>query len=444
MHETVPERIGKYPVIRALGSGATSRVYLAEDPFTNQKVAIKIIKWELTADPEMRRRTERAFLNEAALAGKLVHPHIVGIYDAVTDPEQSYIVMEYVSGGTLEQYCNFDQLLPVESVVTLVFKASLALYYAQQQGVIHCDIKPGNLLLTGDGELKISDFGAAHYLAAEHTYLSGVGSPTYMSPEQVEDKRLNHQTDIYSLGVVLYHLLTGKRPFQGSTRESLLYQIVHLEPLPPSLHRPEISPELDAIVLRALAKSREERYTQWRDFARDLEQLFEHLSVPDQDLTDTEKFSNLRLLPFFSGFGDVEIWETLRISHWHRMPAGTTVVREGDRDEGFFILAAGEAFASRAGVALDTLMRGHCFGKILYFEEGSAPRTTTILTTTPVVLMEIKASALARASPACQVQYYQSFLRILMKRIERFEQRLVGQTSAAPGADTTLDVHASG
>ena len=162
-------------------------------------------------------------------------------------------------------------------MVELVFKAGLALAYAQQQGVIHCDIKPGNLLLAGETDLKISDFGAAHYTAAEHTYLMGIGSPAYMSPEQVQDKRLNHQTDIYSLGVVLYQLLTGKLPFHASTRESLLYQIINIDPPPPSLHRPGFLPGLDRVVLRALAKSREERYAEWREFARDLEQLFEHL-----------------------------------------------------------------------------------------------------------------------------------------------------------------------
>jgi serine/threonine protein kinase len=417
MSDTLPDRIGKYPVIRALGSGGTSRVYLAEDPFGGRQVAIKVIQRESDDDSEVRRRVHRAYLTEAALAGKLNHPHIVAIYDAVNEADQSYIVMEYVSGGTLEQYCNFDALLPIERVVTLVFKASLALAYAQQQGVIHCDIKPGNLLLGEDSSLKISDFGAAHYMAAEHTFLSGVGSPTYMSPEQVEEKRLNHQTDIYSLGVVLYHLLTGKRPFQGTTRESLLYQIVHLDPQPPSLHRPEIPAALDAIVMRALAKSREERYAEWRDFANELAQLFRHLRVPDQDLSDTEKFSTLRQLPFFRGFGDIEIWETLRISQWHRIPAGATVIREGDAGDGFFILTEGELFVSRAGVALDKLMPGH-------FEAGSMPRTTTILSTTSVVLMEIKSGALARASAACQVQYYQSFLRILTNRIERFEQRV--------------------
>lgn len=431
MSTTLPEKIGKYPVIRELGSGATSRVYLGTDPFSGRAVAIKVVQGESSDDSEFRRRVHRAYLTEAALAGKLTHPHVVTIYDAVNDPDQSYIVMEYVPGGTLEQYCDFDTLLPVERLVTLVFKASLALAYAQQQGIIHCDIKPGNLLLAENDEIKISDFGAAHYLSAEHTYLSGVGSPTYMSPEQVQDKRLNHQTDIYSLGVVLYHLLTGKRPFQGTNRESLMYQIVHHEPVPPSVHRPAISPALDAIVLRALAKSREERYTEWRDFANDLAQLFRHLQVPDQDLSDAEKFSTLRQMAFFATFGDVEIWETLRISQWHRVASGATVVREGEADDGFFILAAGELFVSRSGVALDTLGRGHCFGKILYFEKARTRRTTTIRAMENAVLMEIKAAALARSSSACQVQYYRSFMRILMNRIEQFEQRAVG--SAANG-----------
>lgn len=428
MSDSLPARIGKYPVIGPLGSGATSRVYLAEDPFSGRQVAIKVIQPDAGADAEQQRRIRSVYLNEAALAGKLDHPHIVAIHDAVDEAESSYIVMEYVEGDTLAHHCSFENLLPIERVVELGFKAGLALAYAQQQGVIHCDIKPGNLLLSKGGELKITDFGAAHYAAAEHTYLSGVGSPAYMSPEQVADKQLNHQTDVYSLGVVLYHLLTGKLPFQGSTRESLLYQIMNIDPPPPSLHRPAIPESLDRVVLRALAKSREDRYSDWRELARDLARLFDHLSLPHQDLTDAERFSALRLLPMYQGFGDVEIWETLRIGLWHRMPAGSIVVQQDEAGDGFFVLAAGEVLVSRAGHALETLQRGHCFGEILYFEQRGAPRTTTISATSPVILLEIKARALARASPACQVQYNQAFLRILVKRIERFQQRLAAGT----------------
>jgi hypothetical protein len=169
-----------------------------------------------------------------------------------------------------------------------------------------------------------------------------------MSPEQVEDKRLNQQTDIYSLGVVLYQLLTGKAPFQGSSRESLMYQIVTMEPLAPTQHRPDLPPGLDRIVLRALAKSREERYADWRDFAADLEGLFGNLNLPAQDMSEAGRFSALRQLPLFQGFGDVEIWETLRIGLWRSLPADATVIREGEICGGFFVIAAGKVVVSRA------------------------------------------------------------------------------------------------
>jgi len=428
MSDALPLMIGKYPVIHTLGTGATSDVYLAEDPFSGLRVAIKVIRFDPMADEKSRRIIQGAFLTEAALTGKLHHPHIVAIHDAVNEADQCYIVMEYVAGGTLEQHCSFDTLLPVQRVAELVFKIGLALAYAQQQGVIHCDIKPGNLLIASDTEPKISDFGTAHYAAAEHTYLSGIGSPSYMSPEQVQEKQINHQTDIYSLGVVLYKLLTGKLPFHASHRDGLLYQIINIDPLPPSMHRSGIPSELDRIVLRALAKSREERYEDWQEFTHDLVRSFEHLSLPEQDLSDAERFNALRLLPLFRDFGDIEIWETLRIGQWHRMPAGTTVVREGDSCDGFFILASGEALVSRVGNALETLMPGHCFGEILYFEGSSTIRNTTIAASTALILMEVKARALARASPACQMQFNQAFLRVLVKRIERLHGLLTAGT----------------
>jgi len=420
--EAVPASIGKYPVIRAIGRGATSRVFLAEDPFSAQRVAIKLVQRDPTAGDDTLRQVQSAFLNEAALAGKLQHPHIAAIHDAVNEGDSSYLVMEHVAGGTLEQHCHVEALLPVDRVVELVFMACLALGYAQRQGVIHCDIKPANLLLTPEGQLKISDFGAAQFTGATHTYLTGVGSPAYMSPEQVADKRLNHQTDIYSLGAVMYQLLTGKPPFQGSSRESLLYQIMSLDPTLPTVHRADLPPGLERIAMRALAKSREERYAEWRDFAADLERQFESLNLPDQDLSEAERFSALRQLPLFQSFGDVEVWETLRIGQWHRLRAGATVIREGESCAGFYIIAAGEALVSRAGQALDKLAAGQFFGDVLYFEDGGAPRSTSVTAATPVVLLEIKGESLRRASAACQVQYNQALLRMLVKRVERLPQ----------------------
>ncbi|MGQ0511377.1 MAG: protein kinase domain-containing protein [Betaproteobacteria bacterium] len=419
MAESIPRSIGKYPVLRALGQGATSRVYLAYDRFRSQQVAIKVVQAGAVPGDEARKQAQSAFLNEAALAGKLQHPHIVAIHDAVSQGDENYIVMEYADGGTLERYCRYDRLLPVDRLVELMFMASLALNHAHEQGVIHCDIKPANLLLGKNDELKISDFGAAQYVAAAHTQLSGVGSPLYMSPEQIEDRRLNHQTDIYSLGAVMYQLLTARPPFQGSSRESLLYQILQIDPPPPSLARPELPPELDRIVMRALAKNREDRYPDWRDFARELESLFGNVRLPDQDLSEAERFSLLSQLPLFRGFGDVEIWEALRIGTWQRVREGTTVIREGEACPGFFVIAAGEIVVSRAGRALGTLREGQFFGDVLYFEAGGVPRETTMTSASPAVLLGVSAEALRRASAACQVQFDRALLRMLVNRVER-------------------------
>ena len=422
MSEAIPRSIGKYPVIRPLGQGATSRVYLAFDMFRSQQVAIKVMQAGMVAGEVERQQAQSAFLTEAALAGKLQHPHIVAIHDAVCGGDEEYIVMEFADGGTLEQYCSYDKLLPVDRLVELMFMASLALNYAHQQGVIHCDIKPANLLLCRKDELKITDFGAAQYVAAAHTLLSGVGSPLYMSPEQIEDKRLNHQTDIYSLGAVMYQLLAGRPPFHGSSRESLLYQILQIDPPLPSLARPDLPPELDRIVMRALAKNREERYADWREFAAELEGLFGNLKLPEQDLSEAERFSVLCQLPLFQGFGDVEIWEALRIGAWHRHLEGTTLIREGEVGRSFFIITAGEVVVSRDGQRLGTLGEGQLFGDILYFEARDAPRETTITSASPVVLLEITADSLRRASAVCQVQFDHALLRTLVKRTERLLQ----------------------
>ena len=435
MTASLPDKIGKYRVLSELGRGATSRVFLAEDPFLERKVAIKVIKDDAPTDTYMRRRFQRVFMNEAALTGKLEHPHIIAIFDAVTEEdEDSYLVMEYVDGQTLEHHSTPEALLPLERIVEIMFKASLALDYAYRHGVIHCDINPANIMLAGDTDIKVTDFGAAFYDAADHTYLTGVGSPAYMSPEQVLEKQLNHQTDIYSLGVVLYQLITGKLPFQGSNRGSLLYQILNIEAVPPSVHRWGVPPELDRIVLRALAKPLTDRYQHWSEFSRDLAHVFKHLTLPEESVSDTEKFTAVRALSFFQDFRDVEIWEALRLGMWHRFSGNETVLREGDDGDGFFVLTAGEVRVSRGGNVLDVLKAGHCFGEILYFHENKTLRTTTIITHTPCVVLEIKARSLREASDGLQMQFNRSFMRVLVKRLDQRETRLVAQANSAPAS----------
>lgn len=416
MKQRLPHQIGKYPVIRELGHGMTGHVYLARDPFALREVAIKLVRNEDSTNPEGSKMFRKAFLNEAALAGKLSHPHIVSILDAVAEETLSYIVMEFVDGTTLDQYCNLENLLPLEKVVEIVFKCIRALEFATRIGVIHRDIKPANILVQSNGDIKISDFGAALLHDAEDTQLFGVGSPAYMSPEQLREQTLTHQTDIYSLGVVMYRLLTGKFPFSAASKAALVYQIINIEATPPSVLRAGIPPQLDQIVVRAMQKDRDKRYQNWNEFGKDLTSAFKNLAMPGENISDTEKFNTTRTLFFFRDFQDVEIWEALRISTWKKLPEGTEIIREGDQGDSFYILTEGEVKVTRQDNLLNTLKPGDCFGEMLYFRAITALRKTSVTAATPVTVVEIKASSLIHASNPCQNQFNKAFLSILIER----------------------------
>src|SRR5205085_2802734 len=220
-------KIGKYSVLSELGQGASAVVYLGEDPFNDRKVAVKVAKRDIEMGEEEAKRFEKLFLNEASLAGKLNHPNIVAVYDAVVDGDQRYIVMEYVPGGSLKKFCSESNLLPVRQAVLVIFKMCRALDYAFQNGVIHRDIKPANILLSDRDDIKISDFGTAKISQSEHTQIDGfLGSPAYMSPEQINEESPSAQSDIWSLGVVMYELLTGRLPFFREFRDAELWEVL--------------------------------------------------------------------------------------------------------------------------------------------------------------------------------------------------------------------------
>lgn len=417
MTTSLPERIGKYPITRELGRGATSIVYLARDPIADRDVAIKVVKSDATSDTDLQRRFKRVFLNEAALVGKLFHPNILAIYDAVMDEEQSYIVMEYIDGHTLEGSCDVANLLPLNRVVEIIFKCSLALAFAQRHGVIHCDIKPANILISGDIDIKISDFGAALYEQADHTHLKGVGSPAYMSPEQVQDRELDFRTDVYSLGVVMYQMLTGKLPFRASSKASLLYQVLNIVPVAPSSFRRGIPAELDRLVLRCLEKNPDARFASWSEFSRELTDSYRTLEMPAENVSETEKFEALRKLSFFQDLRDQELWEAVRMAHWRQFAPQQTIVREGDSGDSFFVVTAGEAKVSKNARLLNILKEGDCFGEMLYFAEATAQRTTSISSLSAVSVIEIKAADLSLASDALQNELNKAFIRILISRL---------------------------
>jgi len=418
------DNVGKYEIVKELGHGATSTVYLALDPFNQQQVALKVFNLEALHDNTRSKAYRKLLLTEASLAGKLSHPHIVKIYDAVMDGDLNYMVMEYVEGETLEKYGEVDHLMDLGHIAEIIYKCCKALEYAQYQGVTHRDIKPANILLSGDNDIKISDFGAAVIDSQQSTQVSGVGSPAYMSPEQIKEQPLTHQTDIYSLGVTMYRLLTGKLPYEAANSYSMIYQIMNIDPMPPSTYRPEIPPELDAIVMRAMCKDATHRYQTWDEFARDLVAFITHNVPQQEEIFETEKFDTLRELSFFKKFSDVELWEVLRISNWSKMPKDVLILREGGDGHNFFVIANGSVRVIKQGRLLSLLHRGDCFGEMAHLSGKNAHRSTDVLSKTEVTLIEVEPEALSRASPNCRYQFSEAFLVVLAKRLSMANTRI--------------------
>jgi len=420
------EKIGKYHVIRKLGEGATSSVYLCEDPFNQRQVAIKRVHPEALRDTERGHLFRKLFVAEASLAGKLAHPHIAQIHDAVTEEDEKYIVMEFVEGSTLEKYCDPQALLPVKTVVEIIFKCTRALDFAHKAGVTHRDIKPANIMVVGgsDFDIKVTDFGAAISTSSQTTQVAGIGSPAYMSPQQVKEHPLDHRTDIYSLGVLMYQMLTGQLPFQASNNFSMIYQIVNTEPLPPSSLRQEIPASVDAIVKKAMQKDLEYRYEEWDEFALDLANAFRAEGMSDEkSFADSEKFNTLRAMPFFKDFTDVEIWEVARFSEWQALGPGQTILREGEEGDHFCLLASGQVKVTKRNKLLNILDPGECFGEMAYLSEEKR-RGADISTMADSKVVTIRNAALEQASDATRSHFDRAFLSILVERLTMANVRL--------------------
>lgn len=418
MNITRPIRIGKYEVLSELGRGATAVVYLAEDTFNDRKVAIKVQVKDESAGPEEARRFEKLFLNEAAMVGKLSHPNIVGVYDAVVDGEQQYIVMEYVGGGSLKKFCSETNLLPLRQAVLVVFKACRALDYAFQNGVIHRDIKPQNILLSDRDDIKISDFGTAQISQATHTQIDGfVGSPAYMAPEQINEEPSSVQTDIYSLGVTMYELLTGRLPFQAANYVAMINKVLNEEPTPIKLIRPDLPDALVRIVEMAMAKDPAKRYPAWYAMARDLADTFPQLEKYSFEISSAEKFNALRRLEFFKDFRDSELWEVLRGALWETHGREENLLLEGDAGHAFFIIVSGQVKVMKDGKLLNVLKEGDCFGEMAYLSGDRARRTASISAVSEVQLLKVQDVQLEQLSDACQLRFNRVFLRTLIERL---------------------------
>jgi serine/threonine protein kinase len=416
-------QVGKYDVQKLLGKGATGTVYLAKDTFSGREVALKTIEPEVFRDPEFGTVYRSQFLNEASLAGKLRHPHIVAILDAVVEENSGYIAMEIVTGGDLAQFVKPDKLLPVEDVLQIGFKCCGALEYAFAQGIVHRDIKPANIMIVQGTDVKIADFGAAFLRKSQVVQTAAMGSPFYMSPEQIEGKTLTHHSDMYSLGVVLYELLTGKRPFVADTLEELVRKILNETPAPPSSLRKGLPKDIDLAMLKLLGKKPEHRYATWGELAFDLSRLGT-LVLPPGAIPDSEKFVSLKRVPMLSGLSDAEIWELARAGKWSRLERAKNIVHEGEPGQSFFFVAKGEVKIVRQNRLLNMVNAGEFFGEMAYIWGGELPRHATADAMSDLLLAEFDPAALAQMSLGGQLQLVKALTRNVVDRLALANARL--------------------
>lgn len=433
----------RYAVIRELGKGATGIVYLAEDERSHRQVALKVISLG-NAGSKINRRLRRLFRGEAAMAQQLNHPNIVRIYDSGIEHDYAWLAMEFVEGVPLSQFTAFNTLMPPHRVVGLIFKAAMALDYAGQRGIVHRDIKPDNILLTADDELKITDFGLALDLkkknAGDTTFITGVGSPAYMSPEQIKEYPLNTQTDLYSLGVLLFEMLTGRRPFRGRNYAGLIYKIINTEAPYPSTLNPSVPPSLDPIVRRALEKDLYSRFRRGSQFAQDLAAVkFQILEGEDLE-NFSKRFSILRQCRAFIDFDNEELWEVLRISTVRTVHEGFVIMREDDPGESFGIILNGDVELSKEGKQLALLGSGDVLGEITFLSRKDKKRDVTAFALSDVLYLEINPSAFALSSEECKEHFQNLLFDTVRDRLSSTRSQLMTHlASARPSTPPTTD-----
>jgi serine/threonine protein kinase len=337
-----------------------------------------------------------------------------------------YLVMELVEGDSLTRYCHPQSLLEPAKIIGIAYKCCKALEFANSIGVVHRDIKPANILVRGDLDIKVSDFGAAQLDRSETTQVTGVGSPFYMSPEQIQGEEVDYRSDMFSLGGVLYHLLTGQRPFNGGSAMELMENIVGGSPAAASRSRPGIPAEVDRVLARAMAKSRADRFESWAEFASALGDLLK-IEKKETELSDAEKFAAARRLPFFKRFSDVELWEAVRNSTWRNHAEGEELIREGSEDDHLYILASGLLKVTQKGKLLNAVSAGECVGEMAYARRDGNIRSATVTAVQQSWAIRMRVQDIDSLTEGCRARFIEAFLAIMADRLAMLGNRLIAR-----------------
>ncbi|MFH0726303.1 MAG: serine/threonine-protein kinase [Pseudomonadota bacterium] len=417
-------KLGRYEIKAKIGEGGMGTVFEAIDPMLDRKVALKVNKISRDAEATSKQKYMDRFIKEARLAAQFIHPNIAITYDAGIEEGLLYMALEYIDGHGLQAHARAPGLLPKPQVLEIIYNVCYALDYIHTKGYLHLDIKPSNIMLTQKGEVKLMDFGISRLQkesAGPEDHISG--TVYYLSPEQVDSGQpLNQQTDLFALGTVLYELLSGCRPFQGDTPYQVIYQISHQEPPPISSHIPDLSPEIAAVVKRALSKNRHNRFQSAREFADVLLPIIRGKDSLTMDRQDKRKMAFLRQLYLFRHFQPADLKEVIRLSAWKAYKKGAWIIENPEGVSNIYVIIHGSA-SLQLGKEIKPLRKGEVFGEsaILY----PTAKNAKVRAESDCIVMIINATILNQASDALQVKFLKEFYNKKVRQLVEANLKMI-------------------
>ena len=433
-----PFNLGRYKILEELGRGAMGVVYKGLDTGLDRVVAVKTINIERGAVQLSEDEINKTFMREAQIAGKLTHPNIAAIYDIGSDQGIHFFVMEYVEGSTLEELIQKGNKLSLIQKLRIIGSTARTLHYAHMRGVVHRDIKPANVLIIKSKEPKIMDFGVAKLASGNIMDRSDAqnifGTPSYMSPEQIKGEQLDHRTDIFSLGVSFYEILTGKKPFEGKSLQKLLQTIVFEDAELPSYIDNTLPKDVDSIVMMALKKNQNERFGFASQMADAIDLLIDKLESP-KGLPKVIAFEKQRVIQalkrnymFFSDFTDEEILEISKLSSRESFKQDQIICQEGDRGDKIYVIIEGKVrivqrYKQPGEIEIAVLKEGDCFGEMAVIDNSPRSATAMVLEG-PVTAMSINEIVMRITRPELCVKLYKNLASIISEKLRKTDTML--------------------
>lgn len=405
------DTLGRYQIISRLGAGTSGEVYQGYDPVLARSVAIKTPKSRDNLPENVH-----AFFNEARIASQFQHENIVLLFDVATDPLQNrdYLVMEYISGHSLSHYLK-NTGLPLSIALDIVTKCGQALAYIHRKNIIHRDVKPSNIMVdVANNQVKLMDFGISQY---QHEDLhQSKGSPRYMAPELYHRGRASVQSDIFALGAVLYHLLTGKSAFGGESATTVAYQVLYQTPPPLQDLNPACLPILQQIVDTALHKNAAKRYKTVDDLLMQLQQAQTILAEAESKAeAATHNAPVLRKDIWTKDFSVEQVEQMIQAGQTEIYRKNQRIIQEGDYSNALYVLLQGQVTIMKNNQVICTLDKGDCFGEMSYLSAN--PRTATVVAASNVLVCKVSPDLLRQCPSRHQLGFYQVFVKILLDRL---------------------------